>query len=128
VRGNITAALAPLREGVTSVGIAGMTVNELRKYSRRSHGYAPCGDRLKHRLMQCQPGPPAQVRKRHRQQGLGARRLAVSVRPTIRPDNSLRRNDFAKDSCLPMIPTVWSTLVNAIGSALTQLPSENGCC
>src|SRR6202035_5736732 len=41
VRGNITAALALLREGVTSVAIARMTVNELRKYPRRSHGYAP---------------------------------------------------------------------------------------
>jgi hypothetical protein len=45
VRGNVTAALALLREGGTSLGIAGMTVDELRKYPRRSHGYAPASPR-----------------------------------------------------------------------------------
>ena len=83
------------------------------------------GNRLKRGLMQCQPGPSTQIHKRQSQQGLGARRPAVSVRPTIGPDNSLRRNDFMKDSLLPMVLTVGSTLVDTIVSALTQLPSEN---
>ena len=49
-------------------------------------------DRLEDSLMQRQPGPAAHIRKGHGQQGLGPRRPAVGVRPTIRPDNSLRRN------------------------------------
>jgi hypothetical protein len=43
-----------------------------------------CDDRLKHGLMQCQLRPPVQISERHSQQGLGARRLAIGVRPTIR--------------------------------------------
>jgi len=45
VRGNVTAALALLRKGGTIVGIDGMTVDELRQYPRRSHGYAPGSSR-----------------------------------------------------------------------------------
>ena len=38
---NVTAASALLRECGTRIGVDGMTVDELRKCPRRSHGYAP---------------------------------------------------------------------------------------
>src|SRR6266478_3935519 len=47
VRGNVTAASVLLREGGTGLGIARMTVDELREYSGRSHGYAPGSPRLR---------------------------------------------------------------------------------